>query len=123
MAPRDPSAVEERNASTAAVRPFRVDVVPERESVRVVPAGELDLATVDQVADRLQDMREAAFGRIVLDLRALTFIDTSGLHLAHCWDAEARSNGMEFALIAGPAEVQRLFEMTGLSERLDFVGK
>jgi hypothetical protein len=33
------------------IEPFRVDVVPDREEVRVSPVGELDLATVPLVED------------------------------------------------------------------------
>ena len=61
--------------------PFRVDVHPERDSVRVVPVGELDTATADELQTKLCELREAGFDRVVLDLRELEFLDSTGLRL------------------------------------------
>lgn len=48
---------------------FRIDVHPERETVRVAPAGELDLVTVAQLRERLDELREPECRSVVLDLR------------------------------------------------------
>ncbi len=102
------------------VRPFRVDVEPERETVRVVPVGELDLATVDHVGEQVRDLYEAGFDRVVLDLRKVSFIDMTGLRLILALDGDARRYGTDFGLIAGRGSVQRVFEICGLVERLPF---
>jgi anti-anti-sigma factor len=99
---------------------FRCDVQPDRDIVHVIPFGELDIDTVAQVADRVSEMQQAGFAEVVLDLRNLTFMDSSGLHLVLAADRMARSNGTRFVLIAGPGPIQRLFEIVGLQESLTF---
>jgi anti-anti-sigma factor len=101
-------------------RDFRCDVEPGRGTVRVIPFGELDVDTVEQVADRVAELQQAGFAEIVLDLRNLTFMDSSGVHLVLAADRMARSNGTRFALIAGPGPIRRLFEIVGLQESLTF---
>ncbi len=55
--------------------PFQVDVHPERDRVRVVPVGELDVATTAQLEAEPHELREAGFARIVLDLSQLESSD------------------------------------------------
>ena len=49
----------------------------------------------------------------MLDLRGVTFLDSTGLHLVLEADAASRAQGWEFGLIGGPAHVQRVFDLTG----------
>lgn len=100
--------------------PFRCDVQPDRETVRVLPVGEIDLDTVGEVAERLRELQEAGFAEVVLDLRGVTFMDSAGLHLVLATDAIARRDGTTFVVIAGPPVVQRLFEVVGVHESLQF---
>jgi anti-sigma B factor antagonist len=100
---------------------FRCDVEPHRETVRVRPVGELDLATVGVVEEQLSDLRAAGFTAITLDLRGLGFIDSTGLRMILLWDTRARVDGFAFRLIAGPPAIQRLFDLTGTTGQLDFV--
>jgi anti-sigma B factor antagonist len=97
--------------SFAELAPFRVDVHPEREVVRVAAVGELDLATVAQVQTQIRELRDAGFERIVLDLRELTFMDSSGVALILEEDRCALRDGHGFSLIAGPPAVQRPLEV------------
>ena len=110
-----------QGADAEAYTPFRVEVRHEREVVLVCPIGEIDLASVGLLRSRLDEVKAAGFEQVVLDLRGVTFLDSSGLHLVTEADAAAVADGSELALIAGPAAVQRAFEVTGLLERLTFV--
>jgi anti-sigma B factor antagonist len=101
--------------------PFRIDVEPERDSVRVAPVGELDIATVDKLRAEVERLREAGFGTLVLDLRGVRFLDSTGLRLVLELDAAAKEASQDFLLIRGSAVVQRIFEVTQVSERLRFV--
>ncbi len=102
---------------------LRVDLYPERDCVRVVPVGELDVATVAELEDILHDLRGAGFARIVIDLRELEFLGSAGLRLLVMEHDVAVRDGHEFALIDGPPAVQRVFDLCGLRERLDFAGE
>ena len=84
--------------------PFRVDVEPKRESVRVAPVGELDIATVDKLQAEIARLRESGFAKLVLEL-----------------DAAARSDSHQLLVIRGSDVVHRIFEVTQVAERLNFV--
>ena len=101
--------------------PFRLEVHPARDVVRICPLGEVDLETVGTVGEQIEELRAAGFTRLVLDLRGVTFLDSTGLHLAIEAHAASRAEGWEFALIEGPAHVQRVFEVTGSRAALTFV--
>jgi anti-sigma B factor antagonist len=100
---------------------FRVDVCPERDRVRVAPVGELDLACAGMLDARLRELRDAGFDWLVLDLRRLEFIDSTGIRVVVAHDTLARRDGSRFSLIGGPPGVRRAFELCGMLERLDFL--
>lgn len=99
---------------------FRCEVEPDRETVRVLPRGELDLDTIKHVEERLLELVHAGFAEVVLDLRHLTFMDSTGLHLILKTARVSRRNGTRFVLIRGTRPVQRLFELVGVDELLTF---
>jgi anti-sigma B factor antagonist len=92
-------------------------------TVAVIAAtGELDLsgaALLESELERLES--EPELGTVVLDLRGLEFMDSSGLRLVVLADMRAREAGRRFALVRGGETVHRVFEITRMSERLDFV--
>jgi anti-anti-sigma factor len=47
-------------------------------------------------------------------------MDSTGLRVVLGWDDFARRDGIEFTLIPGPPALQRLFEITGVLDRLRF---
>ena len=106
---------------TGEFEPFRVDVEPERESVRVAPFGELDIATVDKLQAEVSRLLETGFAKIVLDLRGLRFLASPGLRLVLELDAAARADAHELLVIRGSDVVHRIFEVTQVAERLNFV--
>jgi anti-sigma B factor antagonist len=96
------------------------DVIPARDHVRVAPSGELARSTAPRLDQTVRELREVGFQRVILDLRHLCFIDAGGLRLILELDAIARADSVEIELIAGPPEVQRVFELAGVVNRLPF---
>ena len=91
-------------------------------TAHVALAGELDLsgaALLEQELDRLAT--EETPDAVVVDLRGLEFMDSSGLRLVVLADSQAREAGRRFALVPGTEAVQRVFEITRMSEHLTFV--
>src|SRR4051794_21573541 len=82
----------------------------------VAPRGELDLFTVDEVEAALRERKEPC-DRVVLDLRAVTFLDTSGMRLVIGAVQELDREGMRFAVVRGGPDVQRLFALARLDDR------
>jgi anti-anti-sigma factor len=96
------------------------DVGLRREPGRIVlrPRGELDIATVPRLRDAMAERRPEE--AMVLDLRGLGFLDTSGLQVVVEVSRRARSEGFELTLVRGDRGVQRVFEIAGLAEMLPF---
>jgi anti-anti-sigma factor len=67
-------------------------------------AGELDMATAPQLVGMLQTEKP-----VVIDLRGLTFLDSSGLSAL----LKISTSCACLRLIPGPTNVQRVFEVTG----------
>jgi anti-sigma B factor antagonist len=101
--------------------PFQLHVRPRRDVVVVAPEGELDLATVGAVDAQLRELHESGFDRLVVDLRGLSFIDSSGVELLVRWTRAAHSDGHDFAVAHGGAAVERILELTHVREVLHFV--
>jgi anti-sigma B factor antagonist len=99
---------------------WRITVHPERTVVRVEPAGELDIATAPLLEAQLLELRDSGFDCVVLDLRRLTFMDSTGVALILAEDRCARHNGHDFTLIAGPRAIQRVLEICGVAGVLRF---
>jgi len=106
--------------ATPADAGFRVDVIHEDGGVRVRPVGEIDLATIGELRERVNEAMAVAADRVTLDLRATTFLDSSGIHLIVETDTRATRSGTAFLIIAGPPAVQHTFDVAGLSGRLPF---
>ena len=85
-----------------------------------MPRGELDILTADRVRSRVADLLEAGFSTIVIDLRELAFMDSTGLRLLLVLHQRARRDGWSLSLTPGPEPVQRVFELTGTSAVLPF---
>jgi anti-anti-sigma factor len=100
--------------------PFSVAVVPNRREADVVPTGELDLATASSVDREVRALRGAGFDRVVLDLRRLTFIDSTGLRTLLSLRNDAKRDGHTLALVPGRPEVQRVFELTATRGLFDW---
>ncbi len=82
--------------------------------------GELDLASVDVVSQRL-DALSAAGDAVVLDVDGLSFMDSSGLRVVLQAAETSRTSGWNFSLTAGSDQVQRLFASAGVTDRLPIV--
>ena len=83
--------------------------------------GELDLAGANALEEELATPEVDATGAVVLDLRAVSFMDSSGLRVIAVTLQDAQERGRRFALVPGAAQVMRVFDITRMRERLEFV--
>src|SRR4051794_26293500 len=100
--------------------PFRCVTESDGGSGRVAPVGEVDLATVDEVDAHLRALQAAGVRHVVLDLRGVTFMDSTGVRLLLEHDAGSRRDGYAFAVVPGPTPVQRVLELAGITDHLTF---
>jgi anti-sigma B factor antagonist len=95
--------------------PFAVEARPDRARVIVVVRGEVDVATVGEVQRVLDELRSEGWRDVVVDLRDVEFLDSTGLTLLLSADRAARRDGWDFSIVDGSKPVARLFELTGLT--------
>ena len=80
--------------------------------------GELDLATACRLERALRDAQAEA-SQVVLDLRDLTFLDCSGMRVILGAALRARCAGHRLTVVPGPAQVDRVFTLTGAANAID----
>ena len=80
-------------------------------------AGELDVATVPEL-ERTLHRPELRARLVVLDLRELAFIDSSGVHAIVDASVRAGKAGRRLVLLRGPPNVDRMFMLSGSSGEL-----
>jgi len=100
---------------------FRMAVLGTQDpnQVRVRLKGELDIAAVPVASDRIAKLKRRG-GHVILDLRGLTFIDSSGLNLVLGLAAESTRDGWDLSVTPGSSVVQRIFQLTGTDGRPPF---
>jgi anti-sigma B factor antagonist len=107
--------------SAQFMEPFQCEVSMNGDRVVVAPRGELDMATVPRLDHELErHTPDGSGGTLVLDLRALTFMDSSGLHLTARWAMESSKDGFAFEIVPGPPPIQRVFELARMTAQLPF---
>jgi anti-sigma B factor antagonist len=84
-------------------------------------SGELDISTAPHLEGSLDRLSTAWPGVVIIDLRSLSFLDSTGLRLILRAHSQAGENGGRLMLVRGPAVVHRVFEMTRLEDELEFV--
>lgn len=96
----------------ASPAPFSVSLVPDRGEVVAVLSGELDLASADVLEREVRAMRMQGIDRVVVDLRLVEFMDSTGLRLLISLRNTAEREGHDLIIVPGPRRVQRIFELT-----------
>ncbi|MEA2152505.1 MAG: hypothetical protein QOI18_738 [Solirubrobacteraceae bacterium] len=82
--------------------------------------GELDIASAPDLQAAIVRVCESSVHAVTLDLSGLTFLDSSGLAAIISAGKRCAKLAYEFRVIPGPRAVQRVFELTGLLDRMPF---
>ena len=100
--------------------PFNIEVAYDGHETRLRPVGELDMSTSPRLEAALEDASLPG-RRVIVDLRGLDFMDSTGLTLLTRWSLAAERDGFSLALVPGNGRIQRLFELTRLVAHFQFV--
>ncbi|HEY3209136.1 MAG TPA: STAS domain-containing protein [Actinomycetota bacterium] len=100
---------------------LRTDVREAEGAILVSLFGELDISEIEQVEKVLAAAEAKQPHVVVIDLRGLEFMDSSGIRLVVEADLRARQEGRRLVLIRGSETVHRVFTIALLDRRLDFV--
>ncbi len=98
---------------------FRVEVHNEGRASVIAVSGELDLASSAALEEELTRVIQSSVALVIVDLRALEFMDSTGLSTLVKAHQRADEAGQRFVLTRGPQQVQRLLSLTGVAERLE----
>ena len=101
-------------------QPFSVQVLRDRSEASLTLLGELDLASVDELERTARALRRAGAERLVVDLRRLEFLDSSGLGSLLTLRNDAKRAGHTLKLVPGSYEVQRIFDLSGTRGLFDW---
>jgi anti-anti-sigma factor len=97
---------------------FRVEVKDEAHATVLAVQGELDLASSSTLEEELARVPEDR-SLIILDLRELEFMDSTGLSVVVKAHQRAEERGHRFGLVRGRPQVQRLLTLTGVAGRIE----
>ena len=97
---------------------FDLKVVRNGRSTHIAPCGELDIATTPELEQALTEATAGADGEIVLDLRELTFMDSTGLRALAQANQKTQQAGTTLSIWRGPHQIERVLEISGLGPLL-----
>jgi len=101
-------------AAVSSFRPFEAVKEQRGQTTFVSLHGEFDLACKERFQELADSFPREGLRRVVLDLRGVTFIDSSGLRsIIDLWKG-AEGGGVEFAIVRGGPSIQHIFELVGL---------
>jgi anti-anti-sigma factor len=97
---------------------FGVQVIRNGPATQIVPSGELDIATTPALEQAIKEATAEPGAALVLDLRELTFMDSTGLRTLAQTNARAEDEGFELAIWRGSRQIERVLEISGLGALL-----
>lgn len=83
--------------------------------------GELDLASSPALEEELDRVAASGTQLVIVDLRELEFMDSTGLSVLVRAHQRAEEQGKRFGLVNGSQQVHRLLTLTGVADRLALV--
>jgi anti-sigma B factor antagonist len=102
---------------------FRLEVRREDHATLIAVSGELDLASSPALQEELDRVAASDSSLLIIDLRELDFMDSTGLSVLVRAHQRAEEHGRRLAMVKGPQQVQRLLSLTGVADRLTLVDK
>jgi len=97
---------------TYTTAPLGILADPACDRTTLHVSGEIDLATAPQLRDEAVHWLVLGTGDLHLDLRDVTFADSSAVETLLICQARAKAAGAELVLRAVPRQVSRLLELT-----------
>jgi anti-anti-sigma factor len=98
--------------------PFTVERQLSDGTARLLVRGELDMETGPRLDEQIRDVEAQRPAVLVLDLREVSFFDSTGLQLVLDADVRAREEGRRFVVLPGDGEPMRILELAEVADRL-----
>jgi anti-anti-sigma factor len=101
-------------------RPFAISVEHGRDEVVLTLTGELDIESAGTLEQAVAQVRAADYAEIVLDLRHVEFIDSTGLRVLLSLRNDAKRTAYRLGLVPPAPPVRRIFQITGTRGLFDW---
>ena len=95
---------------------FRIEDRIDRGLPIISVVGEIDVATAPQLRESLHEVIVEDRATVVLDLLAVTFLDSSALGVLVGGLKRCRELGGELYIVVTDPRLKKIFEITGLNE-------
>ena len=100
---------------------FAVAVGAQNGAPVLAVSGELDLASTPTLEQELDRVRAGTPSLIIIDLRELEFMDSTGLSVLIRAHQHAQQTGYRLGIVNGSRQIRRLLSLTGVADRLTIV--
>jgi anti-anti-sigma factor len=107
-------------SETAALGRMTLRVLDREARRTLILSGELDLASRPLLDEALARVGQERIETLVLDLSGVSFMDSTGLHAVLVAKDLCARYRRELLFVRGSAQVQRLFELSGVLPQLEF---
>jgi anti-sigma B factor antagonist len=100
---------------------FDLDASSQGQSALVTIRGDFDIQVAERVAAKLAEVESTQPELLVLDLGALSFLDSSGMGVIAAAHARAEAAGRRFVVVSPPYGVRQAFALSKLDEVITIV--
>ena len=100
------------------IEEFEADLEARGEELWVLPRGDLDISGAPELAETLRLALASDAAGIVVDLRGLELMDSTGLRTL--LEPRGEEGGDRIVFVPGNEHVQGVFRVAGLLEQLPF---
>jgi anti-sigma B factor antagonist len=97
---------------------LQIDASAVDDVVVITLGGELDLASAAAFADAIDHATSSGAEVVIVDLRGLEFMDSTGIGVIVRAHQAAPQSGYRFAVVKGSPQVDRILSLTGLDEQI-----
>ena len=99
---------------------YSIELVRHGTTLRLVLRGDIDLTARPELDRLLADLDPAHLDRLMIDLREVTFFDSTGLHMADRLHRWGRDHDVAVVFTRGIRPVMLVLQAAGLAQRLAF---
>jgi anti-sigma B factor antagonist len=114
--PRPRTAAHDQRISSRALVELDPGSVHGHAVIRVT--GEMDVASAPLLRTHVLDVIRAGHRHVVVDMRAVTFVDSAALSALLAGLRRLRTAGGDLRLVGGGHELERLLRITGVDRML-----
>ncbi|MGD0313224.1 MAG: STAS domain-containing protein [Acidimicrobiales bacterium] len=88
---------------------------------RIAVSGEVDVATAPTLREHLYEAIDRSSGPVIVDLLAVTFIDSTALGVLIGAQERCEERGTDLRIVLKEARILKIFEITGLTDLFSIV--